>query len=69
MAAGADIFVTGDVKYHQFFEAEGKMIIADAGHYETEQFTKDLIYNILIEKFPTFALRISQHNTNAVHYF
>ncbi len=68
MAAGADAFVTGDLKYHQFFEGEGKMLIADAGHYETEQFTKELLYSILNEKFPTFALRISQTRTNAVHY-
>ena len=68
LALGADAFITGDMKYHQFFEAEGKMLIADAGHFETEQFTKELIYNILNEKFPTFALRISQVNTNAVHY-
>ena len=68
MACGADAFVTADMKYHKFFEAEGKMLIADAGHYETEQYTKELIYNILNEKFPTFALRISQINTNAVHY-
>jgi len=68
LASGADAFVTGDLKYHQFFETEGKMLIADAGHFETEQFTKELIYNTLNEKFPTFALRISQVNTNAVHY-
>jgi len=68
LRSGADAFVTGDLKYHQFFEAEGKMLIADAGHFETEQFTKELIYNILKEKFPTFALRISRINTNAVHY-
>lgn len=67
-AMGADIFVTGDIKYHQFFEGDQDMMIADAGHYETEQFTKELIYNIINEKFPTFALRISQSNTNAVHY-
>jgi dinuclear metal center YbgI/SA1388 family protein len=66
--AGADAFVTGDMKYHQFFESEGKILIIDAGHYETEQFTKELIYNTLNEKFPTFALRISQINTNAVRY-
>ena len=69
IAGGADIYITGDVKYHQFFESENKMIIADAGHYETEQFTKELLFNVLNEKFPTFALRISQTNTNAVHYF
>jgi dinuclear metal center YbgI/SA1388 family protein len=68
LRSGADAFVSGDIKYHQFFEAEGKMLIADAGHFETEQFTKELIYNILNEKFPTFALRISRTNTNAVHY-
>jgi dinuclear metal center YbgI/SA1388 family protein len=65
---GADVFVTADIKYHQFFEAEGKMLLADAGHYETEQFAKDLLYKWLNEKFPTFALRISECNTNAVHY-
>ncbi len=69
MAAGVDAFVTGDMKYHQFFETEGRMLIADAGHFETEQFTKELIYSMLNEKFPNFALRISQINTNAVHYF
>jgi putative NIF3 family GTP cyclohydrolase 1 type 2 len=68
MRVGADAFVTGDMKYHQFFEGEGKILLADAGHYETEQYTKELIYNTLNEKFPTFALRISQINTNAVRY-
>ena len=66
--AGADIFLTGDVKYHDFFEAGDKMIIADIGHYESEQFTKELIHSVLIEKFPTFAVLISETNTNAVNY-
>jgi len=66
--AGADIFITGDVKYHDFFEAEDNLIIADTGHYESEQFTKELIYSILIEKFPTFAVLISEVNTNSVNY-
>lgn len=65
--AGADIFITGDVKYHDFFEHHYEMTIADAGHYETEQFTKELIYSILKEKFPTFALLISKINTNPVN--
>jgi dinuclear metal center YbgI/SA1388 family protein len=65
--AGADIFVTGDIKYHDFFEFEGEMTIADAGHYETEQFTKELLYSILKEKFPTFALLISKVVTNPVN--
>jgi dinuclear metal center YbgI/SA1388 family protein len=65
--AGADIFITGDVKYHDFFEYHGEMTIVDAGHYETEQFTKELIHSILKKKFPTFALLISNINTNPVN--
>ncbi|NOX84808.1 MAG: Nif3-like dinuclear metal center hexameric protein [Chlorobi bacterium] len=64
--AGADIFITGDVKYHDFFGYAGRMVIADAGHYETEQFTKELIYSVLKENFPNFALLISEVNTNPV---
>lgn len=66
--AGADIFITGDVKYHDFFEADGKIIIADIGHYESEQFAKDLIYSILNKKFSNFAVLISELNTNSVNY-
>jgi putative NIF3 family GTP cyclohydrolase 1 type 2 len=69
LAHGAHAFVTSDVKYHQFFDADGKMLIADVGHYESEQFTKDLILQLLKEKFPNFALQISKVNTNAVYYF
>ncbi len=68
-ASGADIFITGDVKYHDYFKAENEMIIADIGHYESEQFTKDLIHSILIKKFPNFALQISVQNTNPINYF
>ena len=63
---GADVFITGDVKYHDYFEHIGKMTIVDAGHYETEQFIKELLYELLTEKFPTFAVRISKINTNPV---
>ncbi len=63
---GADVFITGDVKYHDYFEHLGKMTIVDAGHYETEQFIKELLYELLTEKFPTFAVRISKINTNPV---
>ena len=66
IAAEADIFITGDVKYHDFFEAENKIIIADIGHYESEQFTKELLYSIIIKKFPNFALLISEKNTNPI---
>ena len=67
--SGADAFVTADFKYHQFFDAEGKLLIADIGHYESEQFTKELIYNFLNRKFTTFALRLSEINTNPINYF
>lgn len=67
-AAGADVFITGDFKYHEFFDAENQLLIADIGHYESEQYTKQLIYRILIEKFPTFALHLSTINTNPINY-
>ena len=67
--AGADMFISGDIKYHDFFEADKKLVIADIGHYESEQFSKELIYSILIKKFPTFAVLISERHTNSVNYF
>jgi len=69
LSAGADSFVTADLKYHDFFDAENKMLIADPGHYETEQFTIELLQQILQEKFPTFAVLKTEVNTNPVHYF
>jgi putative NIF3 family GTP cyclohydrolase 1 type 2 len=66
--AGADIFITGDVKYHEFFEADQKIVIADVGHFESEQFAKELIYNVLIKNFSNFAVLISEINTNSVNY-
>ncbi|MFZ4413350.1 MAG: Nif3-like dinuclear metal center hexameric protein [Bacteroidales bacterium] len=68
IAAGADIFITGDVKYHDFFEAENKIIIADIGHYESEQFTKELLYSIITKKLPNFAVLISEKDSNPIHY-
>ncbi|MCP4552938.1 MAG: Nif3-like dinuclear metal center hexameric protein [Bacteroidetes bacterium] len=68
-AREADIFISGDIKYHDFFEAHNKLLIADIGHYESEQFTKELIHTILIKKFPNFALRISEINTNPIQYY
>ena len=67
--AGADIFITADYKYHQFFDAENKIIIADIGHYESEQFTVHLFERLLTEKFPNFALLLSNTYTNPVNYF
>jgi dinuclear metal center YbgI/SA1388 family protein len=69
IGAGADIFITGDFKYHQFFDAEGKIIIADIGHYESEQYTVELFADILKKKFPNFAVLLSNLNTNPVKYF
>jgi dinuclear metal center YbgI/SA1388 family protein len=68
MRCNADIYMTGDIKYHDFFIPGDKMILADIGHYESEQFTKELIYTILKKKFTTFALFISGTNTNPVNY-
>jgi len=66
--AGADIFITGDLKYHDFFEYKNEMTVADAGHFETEQFTKELLYSILNKNFPTFALQISKINSNPISF-
>ena len=60
---------TGDFKYHEFFDAENRIVIADIGHYESEAFTKELIYEIINKKFPKFALRLSEVNTNPVKYY
>lgn len=67
-ASGADVFITSDFKYHEFFDADGDIVIADIGHFESERFTIDLLYTWLTEKFPTFALLKSQVNTNPVNY-
>lgn len=67
--AGADAFLTSDIRYHQFFDAEGKILLADIGHYESEQFTPGLIADILRKKFANFALHFAQTNTNPINYF
>jgi dinuclear metal center YbgI/SA1388 family protein len=68
MAQKADIFISGDFKYHQFFDAENQIIIADIGHYESEQFTKEVFYELLTKKFPKFAVHLSDFSTNPVSY-
>jgi dinuclear metal center YbgI/SA1388 family protein len=65
----ADVYVTADMKYHEFFDAEGRILLADIGHYESEQFTVDLLRDLLVQKFPTFAVLKTEVNTNPVHYF
>ena len=69
ISSGADFFVSGDFKYHQFFDAENKIVIADVGHFESEQFTKELFYELLTKNFSKFAVRLSGVNTNPVFYF
>jgi len=66
--AKADIYITADIKYHEFYKAENKLIIADIGHYESEQFTKNLLVEILTKKFPNFAIILSKKNTNPIYY-
>lgn len=66
--AKADVFITADFKYHQFFDADNKIVVVDVGHYESEQYTKELIHNLLKRKFSIFALRLSDINTNPVNY-
>lgn len=67
-ASKSDVFITSDFKYHEYFDADGDIVIADVGHFESERFTIDLLYDWLTEKFPTFALLKSQVNTNPVNY-
>lgn len=69
IASGADAFVTADFKYHEFFDAENALMIADIGHYESEIFTKELLRDVILEKFPTFAVLLSETNTNPINYF
>lgn len=68
IAAGADIFLTADLKYHDFQRAEGRIVIADAGHYETEQFAKEIISRTISEKFRNFAACISERQHAIVQY-
>ena len=67
-SVGADIYISADFKYHDFFDAESSIIIADIGHYESEQFTKELIYDLLTKNFTKFAIRLSKVNTNPIKY-
>ncbi len=68
LAAGADAFITADLKYHEFFDANGRLLLCDVGHYESEQYTTDLLVAVLRQKFPTFAVLKTEVKTNPVHY-
>ncbi len=65
---GADVFITSDIKYHQFFEAENQLLLLDIGHYESEQFTKNLLVDYLKKKIPNFAISLSETITNPINY-
>ena len=69
IASGADAFLTADLKYHQFYEAENRLLLADVGHFESERFTKNYIVDYLKEKITNFAIILSEENTNPVQYF
>jgi len=68
MHAGADAFVSADFKYHQYFDADNKILVVDIGHFESEQFTLEIFYDILTKKFPKFAVHFSDINTNPINY-
>ena len=68
-ASGADAYLTGDVKYHEFFEADSKLLLADIGHYGSEQFTMNLIQRRLHELFPTFAVRLTENVTDPIYHY
>ena len=67
--SGADVFVTADYKYHEFFDAEDNIIIADIGHFESEQFTQELLLDIIKKKFVNFAVLITETDTNPIKYY
>lgn len=69
MAAGADAYLTADLKYHDFSRPEGALLLVDAGHFETEQYTKEIFYDLLSKNIATFAIQISQTEQNPVCYF
>ncbi|MCO7186339.1 Nif3-like dinuclear metal center hexameric protein [Tenacibaculum sp. XPcli2-G] len=66
--ASADVYISADFKYHEFFKAEKRILLTDVGHYESEQFTKNLLVDYLSKKFSTFAIILSEKSTNPIHY-
>jgi dinuclear metal center YbgI/SA1388 family protein len=66
--AKADAYISADFKYHDFFKAENSILLADIGHYESEQFTKNLLVDYLTKKFTNFAIILSEKSTNPIYY-
>ena len=69
ISSGADVFLTADIKYHDFFNPENRILLIDAGHYETEKFSTEILKDLIIKKFPKFAVRFSETITNPINYF
>ena len=66
--SGADVFITGEIKYHDYFGHEGEILMTEIGHYESEQYTKEIFCEIIQKKFPTFAIHSTQVDTNPINY-
>jgi dinuclear metal center YbgI/SA1388 family protein len=69
ISSEADVFLTSDIKYHDFFKAENKLLLVDIGHFESEKFSGEILKDLIIKKFPKFAVRFSETNTNPINYF
>jgi dinuclear metal center YbgI/SA1388 family protein len=69
ISSGSDAYLTADIKYHDFFSAENRILLVDAGHFETEKFSSEILKDLIIKKFPKFAVRFSETNTNPINYF
>jgi putative NIF3 family GTP cyclohydrolase 1 type 2 len=69
MAAGAQCFISADLKYHDFFNADGQIIMIDIGHYESEKYVLSIFYDLLTKKIPNFAVQISKAGLNPVYYY
>ncbi len=68
LSSDADAFITADIKYHNFFDADNKILLIDIGHFESEKFSTEILYDLIIKKFPKFAVRFSETNTNPINY-
>ena len=68
ISSGADAFITADIKYHNFFDADNKILLVDTGHFESEKFSTEILYGLIVKKFPKFAVRFSETNTNPINY-
>ena len=69
ISSGADAYITSDIKYHDFFLTENKILLVDTGHFESEKFSREILKDLIIKKFPKFAVRFSETNTNPINYF